>query len=153
MQRSLWRGQAVYIRSLFDANRGIKDPRQQRVCIEEGFALETRLIRIPLLRYSTTRRKSCSTNGSIQIHTGRQQRPEVWFRPRRAFTVPSLTFIIGSKFERNLPAPDLPRESFPALFLAIIAHIPVSSNLRTSTEFMMPSCAVDKEIKCTYNRE
>jgi hypothetical protein len=124
VQRSLWRGQAVYIRSLFDANRGVKDPRQQRVCIEEGIRPCNKLIRILLLRYSTTRRKSYSTSGSIQIHIGRQQRPEVWSRPQRAFTAPSLTFIIGSKFERNLPAPDLPRESLPALFLAIIANIP-----------------------------
>jgi len=31
VQRNLWRGQAVYIRSLFDANRNINEPRQQRV--------------------------------------------------------------------------------------------------------------------------
>jgi hypothetical protein len=31
VQRNLWRGQAVYIRSLFDANKNIRDPRQQRV--------------------------------------------------------------------------------------------------------------------------
>lgn len=33
VQRNLWRGQAVYIRSLFDANRNIHDPRQRRVRI------------------------------------------------------------------------------------------------------------------------
>lgn len=31
VQRSLWRGQAVYIRTLFDANKTITDPRHQRV--------------------------------------------------------------------------------------------------------------------------
>ncbi len=31
VQRNLWRGQAVYIRSLFDANRNVNDPRRQRV--------------------------------------------------------------------------------------------------------------------------
>lgn len=31
VQRHIWRGQAAYIRSLFEANRGIEDPRQQRV--------------------------------------------------------------------------------------------------------------------------
>lgn len=31
VQRNLWRGQAVYIRSLFDANRNINDPRHKRV--------------------------------------------------------------------------------------------------------------------------
>ncbi|KIV81905.1 hypothetical protein PV11_04054 [Exophiala sideris] len=35
VQRSLWRGQAVYIRSLFDANRSITDPRHQRVLFNE----------------------------------------------------------------------------------------------------------------------
>jgi hypothetical protein len=31
VHRSLWRGQAIYIRSLFEANSGVRDPRQQRV--------------------------------------------------------------------------------------------------------------------------
>ena len=31
VHRNLWRGQAVYIRSLFDAKKDVKDPRQQRV--------------------------------------------------------------------------------------------------------------------------
>jgi NADH dehydrogenase (ubiquinone) 1 beta subcomplex subunit 9 len=31
VQRSIWRGQAVYIRSLFDANKDVRDPRQQQV--------------------------------------------------------------------------------------------------------------------------
>ncbi|KAJ4551031.1 hypothetical protein HRR77_003377 [Exophiala dermatitidis] len=35
VQRNLWRGQAVYIRSLFDANRNVKDPRQQRILFNE----------------------------------------------------------------------------------------------------------------------
>jgi NADH dehydrogenase (ubiquinone) 1 beta subcomplex subunit 9 len=30
VHRYLWRGQAMYIRSLFEANKNIKDPRQQR---------------------------------------------------------------------------------------------------------------------------
>ncbi|OWP06329.1 hypothetical protein B2J93_4945 [Marssonina coronariae] len=30
VHRYLWRGQALYIRSLFEANKNIKDPRQQR---------------------------------------------------------------------------------------------------------------------------
>jgi hypothetical protein len=33
-------------------------------------------------------------------------------------------FILGSKFERNLPAPDLPRESSLARVLAIVADFP-----------------------------
>ncbi|RDA86758.1 hypothetical protein CP532_1968, partial [Ophiocordyceps camponoti-leonardi (nom. inval.)] len=31
VQRRLWRGQALYIRSLFEANRNVSDPRQVRV--------------------------------------------------------------------------------------------------------------------------
>ncbi|KAI9670104.1 MAG: hypothetical protein M1829_004832 [Trizodia sp. TS-e1964] len=35
VHRNLWRGQAVYIRSLFDANKHVADPRQQRVLFRE----------------------------------------------------------------------------------------------------------------------
>jgi hypothetical protein len=31
VHRHIWRGQAVYIRSLFDANKDVRDPRQQKV--------------------------------------------------------------------------------------------------------------------------
>ncbi|CAI7608581.1 unnamed protein product [Penicillium manginii] len=31
VHRSVWRGQAVYIRSLFEANKDVRDPRQQQV--------------------------------------------------------------------------------------------------------------------------
>lgn len=43
VHRQVWRGQAVYIRSLFDANKDVRDPRQQKVCsfipIARAFAL------------------------------------------------------------------------------------------------------------------
>jgi len=32
VHRYLWRGQAIYIRSLFEAKKDVRDPRQQRVC-------------------------------------------------------------------------------------------------------------------------
>ncbi|XP_044715462.1 complex 1 protein (LYR family) domain-containing protein [Hirsutella rhossiliensis] len=35
VQRQLWRGQALYIRSLFEANRNVSDPRQQRALLSE----------------------------------------------------------------------------------------------------------------------
>jgi len=35
VQRNLWRGQATYIRSLFDANKNVRDPRQQRQLFAE----------------------------------------------------------------------------------------------------------------------
>jgi hypothetical protein len=79
------------------------------------------------------RRKSCSPSGSTQIHTGRQQRQEVRPHVRKGSEVPILTVISGSKFERNLPAPDLPRESFLELVLAINADTqlaPTSEQVR-----------------------
>jgi len=33
IHRYLWRGQALYIRSLFEANKHVSQPRQQRVCL------------------------------------------------------------------------------------------------------------------------
>ncbi|KAI1370268.1 hypothetical protein F4677DRAFT_368203 [Hypoxylon crocopeplum] len=35
VHRSLWRGQALYIRSLFEANRNITDTRKQRALLSE----------------------------------------------------------------------------------------------------------------------
>ena len=37
VHRYIWRGQAVYIRSLFDANKNVREPRQQRVSIPGPF--------------------------------------------------------------------------------------------------------------------
>ncbi|KAK4946262.1 hypothetical protein LTR28_007866 [Elasticomyces elasticus] len=36
VHRYLWRGQAMYIRSLFEANKNIREPRQQRLLVEEA---------------------------------------------------------------------------------------------------------------------
>ncbi|OBT94720.1 hypothetical protein VE01_06149 [Pseudogymnoascus verrucosus] len=35
VHRYLWRGQALYLRSLFEANKNVKDPRQQRALFRE----------------------------------------------------------------------------------------------------------------------
>ncbi|KAF4594473.1 NADH dehydrogenase (ubiquinone) 1 beta subcomplex 9 [Ophiocordyceps camponoti-floridani] len=35
VQRQIWRGQALYIRSLFEANRNISDPRQRKALLAE----------------------------------------------------------------------------------------------------------------------
>ncbi|KAL2179406.1 uncharacterized protein P884DRAFT_238687 [Thermothelomyces heterothallicus CBS 202.75] len=35
VQRHLWRGQALYIRSLFEKNRDVSDPRLQRALLKE----------------------------------------------------------------------------------------------------------------------
>lgn len=37
VHRYIWRGQAQYIRSLFEANRDVRDPRQQRVSHKRAF--------------------------------------------------------------------------------------------------------------------
>ncbi|GFF26792.1 LYR family protein [Aspergillus udagawae] len=73
VHRHVWRGQAVYIRSLFEANKDVRDPRQQRVLLRETEKLL-----------------------------------ETWKHPDpyRAPTAPG-----GSKYERNLPAPQLPYAS------------------------------------------
>ncbi|KIW61124.1 hypothetical protein PV05_01282 [Exophiala xenobiotica] len=73
VQRSLWRGQAVYIRTLFDANKTITDPRHQRILFNE-------------------------TEKLLQ----KWKHPD----PYRPPTAPG-----GSKYERNLAAPDLPPPS------------------------------------------
>lgn len=70
VQRNLWRGQAVYIRSLFDAKKNVTDPRQQRLLFRETEKLLEKF-----------------------------KHPD----PYRPPTAPG-----GSKYERNLPAPDLP---------------------------------------------
>ncbi|KAN0082135.1 hypothetical protein V8E54_003433 [Elaphomyces granulatus] len=35
VHRHVWRGQAVYIRSLFEANKDVRDPRQQKALLKE----------------------------------------------------------------------------------------------------------------------
>lgn len=35
VHRQIWRGQAVYIRSLFEANKDVRDPRQQQVRLSQ----------------------------------------------------------------------------------------------------------------------
>ncbi|KAF2864634.1 hypothetical protein BDV95DRAFT_632773 [Massariosphaeria phaeospora] len=39
VHRYLWRGQAMYLRSLFEANRHVTEPRLQRTLIQETEAL------------------------------------------------------------------------------------------------------------------
>lgn len=68
VDRQLWRGQALYIRSLFEANRGVGDPRLQRSLLVE-------------------------TERLLQSW----KHPDPYLHP----TAPG-----GSKYERNLPAPN-----------------------------------------------
>lgn len=90
VQRNLWRGQAVYIRSLFDANKNIRDPRQQRVrrCL---------LLWVDSLLITARQVLFTETEKLLQ----KWKHPDPYVPP----TAPG-----GSKYERNIPAPDLPRE-------------------------------------------
>ncbi|TVY36030.1 NADH dehydrogenase [ubiquinone] 1 beta subcomplex subunit [Lachnellula subtilissima] len=75
VHRYLWRGQAVYIRSLFDANKNIRDPRQQKASRwHQALPIEA------------------------EVLLEKWKHPD----PYRAPTAPG-----GSKFERNLPPPNL----------------------------------------------
>ncbi|GAB7337388.1 hypothetical protein MBLNU457_g2734t2 [Dothideomycetes sp. NU457] len=126
IQRHMWRGQAMYIRSLFENNRHITEPRQQR-----GNVKRTEL--------------QARREGEMEYH-GRQQEdnepehniaaPLVTLPPRGQLFVPDQPLTIlsqeimmqteallqkwkhpdpyrpptapgGSKYERNLPAPIL----------------------------------------------
>jgi hypothetical protein len=55
VHRNVWRGQAVYIRSLFEANKDIRDPRQQKVWDVRASDEKLRLI---FARFCSGRRKS-----------------------------------------------------------------------------------------------
>ncbi|CCU74994.1 NADH dehydrogenase 1 beta subcomplex subunit 9/Complex 1 LYR protein [Blumeria hordei DH14] len=64
VHRHLWRGQAMYIRSLFEANKNVHDPRRQKAMINyHGHYLK--------------RQKIYWRPGSTQIHTFPPPPPEV----------------------------------------------------------------------------
>ncbi|EYE96319.1 NADH dehydrogenase [ubiquinone] 1 beta subcomplex subunit 9 [Aspergillus ruber CBS 135680] len=73
VHRQIWRGQAVYIRSLFEANKDVRDPRQHKVLLRETEKL---------------------------LDTWKH--PD----PYRMPTAPG-----GNKYERNIPARQLPLAS------------------------------------------
>jgi len=84
----------VYIRSLFDANRTVYDPRTQKVRIIIGDSPNGR--KEPLL----TRMQILFTETEKLLEKWKHPDP---YRPPSA---PG-----GSKFERNMPPPDLPPPS------------------------------------------
>ncbi|KAK4664424.1 uncharacterized protein QC763_505380 [Podospora pseudopauciseta] len=69
VHRDVWRGQALYIRSLFEQNRAVTDPRLQRALLKETEKL-----------------------------LEKWKHPDPYIPP----TAPG-----GSKYERNLPVPNL----------------------------------------------
>ena len=120
VQRNLWRGQAVYIRSLFDANKNIRDPRQQRV--------QEMLWYHKLNMTLTFARKVLFTETEKLLQ--KWKHPDPYVPP----TAPG-----GSKFERNLPAPDLPREYDLLTPKEHYIDLLDSTAKGTSTKFMIDS--------------
>lgn len=88
VHRQIWRGQAVYIRSLFEANKDVRDPRQQQVRLRKSFSHGKPLTQ-PLQVLLRETEKLLET----------WKHPD----PYRAPTAPG-----GNKWERNLPARILP---------------------------------------------
>ncbi|KZM23354.1 hypothetical protein ST47_g5507 [Ascochyta rabiei] len=82
VHRYLWRGQAVYLRGLFEANRNVTEPRQQR----------------PVHDSDTTRTTLTAVQQALITET--ENLLEKWKHPDpyRPPTAPG-----GSKYERNLP--------------------------------------------------
>lgn len=91
VHRHLWRGQALYIRSLFEANKHVMQPRQQRVRSMPPCVL---LGRDEFLTWSQA------------IIQETEELLERWKHPDpyRPPTAPG-----GSKYQRNLPVPSTER--------------------------------------------
>ncbi|KAL5470417.1 hypothetical protein PMIN07_001768 [Paraphaeosphaeria minitans] len=87
VHRYLWRGQAMYIRSLFEANKTVAEPRRQRDLIKETENL------LEKWKHPDPYRPPTAPGGELSATL-----PE---RPRTRLT------HAGSKYERNLPAPIL----------------------------------------------
>jgi len=136
VHRDLWRGQALYIRSLFEANRNIREPRQKRVSpsitpfarsggrrderpsldgVYGGIGKQgadimsstSRLVaRWMMVKHANTGTKADSSPQELMDQT--QALLEKWKHPDpyRPPTAPG-----GSKYERNLQAPILDRTS------------------------------------------
>ncbi|KAJ5819666.1 hypothetical protein N7474_005257 [Penicillium riverlandense] len=95
VHRQVWRGQAVYIRSLFEANKDVRDPRQQQVRSA------------PLNAFYEP--PSDWTNVQVLLRET-EKLLQSWKHPDpyRAPTAPG-----GNKWERNLPARILPYAESP----------------------------------------
>jgi hypothetical protein len=80
VHRYLWRGQALYIRSLFEANRNVTEPRQRRVrpTLTPHISLGTRKkAQLTPDRPLYRRRKRSWRNGSTRIRIVHRRRLEV----------------------------------------------------------------------------
>ncbi|GAB7332717.1 hypothetical protein MBLNU13_g04463t1 [Cladosporium sp. NU13] len=84
VHRYVWRGQALYIRGLFEANKHVTEPRQQRTEVRKTYG------------QMLIRRLSQLIVEETESLLEKWKHPD----PYRAPTAPG-----GSKYERNLPVP------------------------------------------------
>lgn len=77
VQRQIWRGQAVYIRSLFEANKDVRDPRQQQVYDIRSDPRCSLYSLVTNVRSSCARQRSCWKSGNTLIPTGHRPLLEV----------------------------------------------------------------------------
>ncbi|KAL8341348.1 hypothetical protein RB601_005650 [Gaeumannomyces tritici] len=95
VHRHLWRGQALYIRSLFEANKSIKEPRQIRALLKETETL------LDTWKHPDPFCHPTAPGG--MRHAMRPTTIDPLHVVRLLTTV--LSPCAGSKFERNLPPP------------------------------------------------
>ncbi|PHH68555.1 hypothetical protein CDD80_7435 [Ophiocordyceps camponoti-rufipedis] len=107
VQRQIWRGQALYIRSLFEANRNISDPRQQKALLVETEKL------LDSWKHPDPYIPPTAPGGELKLRGA-----------YKAKLIPADIFS-GSKYERNLPSPALNREeglNFALTYLLTPVH-------------------------------
>ena len=98
VQRYIWRGQAQYIRSLFEANKDAREPRQQRVSHKRPFSsLSWGQVSENITRYFYKRQRHCWRNGSTPTRTGPPQLQAV--RVPYSFWQLKQIFTIFNRFE------------------------------------------------------
>ncbi|KAL1596109.1 hypothetical protein SLS59_008100 [Nothophoma quercina] len=104
VHRYLWRGQAVYLRGLFEANRNVTEPRQQRALITETENL------LEKWKHPDPYRPPTAPGGTFYNPYSR-----IYIRHGRGNGNPNspANMHTGSKYERNLPVPILEREYTP----------------------------------------
>ncbi|KAI9040517.1 NADH dehydrogenase [ubiquinone] 1 beta subcomplex subunit 9 [Aspergillus affinis] len=89
----LWRGQAVYIRSLFEANKDVRDPRQQKVLLRETEKL------LENWKHPDPYRAPTAPGGMFSNFS------------KAMISDRALIIFPGNKYERNLPTRILPYAS------------------------------------------
>ncbi|KAJ4384595.1 hypothetical protein N0V86_000195 [Didymella sp. IMI 355093] len=102
VHRYLWRGQAVYLRGLFEANKHVTEPRQQRDCADscdQALITETENL-LEKWKHPDPYRPPTAPGGAL-LYRGYISATAT------AAETATLTCFAGSKYERNLPVPIL----------------------------------------------